>query len=454
MENNMLTMIRIDDLHPHPDNPRKDLGDLSELTESIKKQGVMQNLTVVPDQDGYKVIIGHRRMAAAKAAGLEEVPCVIRELDDRKQFEIMMEENMQRQDLTVPEQAYGFQMMFNWGYSIKDIAEKTGFSETTVYHRLQIAKLDKKILQSRQQDRNDMLQLTISDLYELEKIAVVKDRNQILKEARDSKNLRYLVNEYVEKNKREDNKKKYIRILEEMGIQEAPDKVIKNRYSNKYEMLECFSLDKMPEKELKIKGLKKEMKAWYMPVSKYDRTIWIYGEVSKKDLPEKSEYDLKREKEEADRKKLKKIKQSIDKDRKTFIQGIIAGDYPDPKQSDIPAIWEMLTEAAIYLNTHLYQENIGEWITGKRGYNQSEEDKEKIAMTDLTNMEMLIVLTDYRADDAELVDWEGRYNTYGLAEGIELFHDVLSFWGFSVNDEEQIKVLNGEHELYRKSDKK
>lgn len=65
-------------LHPHPDNPRKALGDLTELTESIRKNGVMQNLTVIPDDedfDSFTVLIGHRRLAAAKAAHVLELPC-------------------------------------------------------------------------------------------------------------------------------------------------------------------------------------------------------------------------------------------------------------------------------------------------------------------------------------------------------------------------------------------
>ena len=75
-----LVMLPVDVLYPHPDNPRKKLGDLSELAASIKAKGVMQNLTVVPKEGTafeYTIIIGHRRHAAAKKAGLREVPCVI-----------------------------------------------------------------------------------------------------------------------------------------------------------------------------------------------------------------------------------------------------------------------------------------------------------------------------------------------------------------------------------------
>lgn len=110
-----LVYIPITEIHSHPDNPRKELGDLSELAESIKVKGVMQNLTVVPRAEGgYTVIIGHRRMGASKLAGLTELPCVIVEMSDKDQVATMLLENMQRSDLTVYEQAQGFQMMFDF----------------------------------------------------------------------------------------------------------------------------------------------------------------------------------------------------------------------------------------------------------------------------------------------------------------------------------------------------
>ncbi|MBR2591438.1 MAG: ParB N-terminal domain-containing protein, partial [Oscillospiraceae bacterium] len=106
MEHRQFTGINIalDHLHPHPDNPRKNLGDISELTESIRKNGIMQNLTVIPikeDDDPnkweYRILIGHRRAAAAKEANLLRVPCnVVFDMDPREQVAIMLEENMQR----------------------------------------------------------------------------------------------------------------------------------------------------------------------------------------------------------------------------------------------------------------------------------------------------------------------------------------------------------------------
>ena len=77
----------IEYLVPHPQNPRKDLGDLEELTASIKENGIYQNLTVIPineeapdEEPKYMVVIGHRRLEAAKRAGLKEVPCAIEEI--------------------------------------------------------------------------------------------------------------------------------------------------------------------------------------------------------------------------------------------------------------------------------------------------------------------------------------------------------------------------------------
>ena len=101
--------IPVSKLWRHPDNPRKDLGDVTELAESIKVNGVLQNLTVVPligeitkkwDGESYRVIIGHRRLAAAKIAGLTELPCIVAEMTEKEQLSTMLVENMQRSDLT------------------------------------------------------------------------------------------------------------------------------------------------------------------------------------------------------------------------------------------------------------------------------------------------------------------------------------------------------------------
>ena len=130
---NQIFQVGIGKLKPHPKNPRTDVGDVSELAESIAANGIFQNLTVVKsDNDTYTVVIGHRRLAAAQLAGLQELPCVISEMDEKTQIATRLSENIQRSSLTVIEEAKGFQMMFDLGASMKEITAKTGLSETTV----------------------------------------------------------------------------------------------------------------------------------------------------------------------------------------------------------------------------------------------------------------------------------------------------------------------------------
>lgn len=167
--------IPVNMIYPHPDNPRKDLGDLSELVESIKINGIMQNLTVVQNGDRYRVLIGHRRLAAAKLAGLAEVPCVITEKTPQEQIGIMLVENMQRTDLTTYEQAQGFQMMLNMGESVESISEKVGFSQSTVRRRVKLLDLDEEKFRKAEARGG-----TLFDYAELDKIESPELKNEVL----------------------------------------------------------------------------------------------------------------------------------------------------------------------------------------------------------------------------------------------------------------------------------
>ena len=173
-----VTRIPIDKLHPHPQNPRLDIGDVTELAESIKAKGVLQNLTVVPNNaewTDFTIIIGHRRYAAAKLAGLTEVPCAVMEMTEKEQIQTMMVENMQRTDLTLFEQANGFQMMLDLGSPVDEISAKTGFSDTTVRRRLKWMELDREKLKEKCAQ-----QISIADLDSLSQINDLAMRNECL----------------------------------------------------------------------------------------------------------------------------------------------------------------------------------------------------------------------------------------------------------------------------------
>ena len=207
-----LVLLPVDKLLPHPDNPRKDLGDLQELADSIKANGVLQNLTVVsleseaaewsalskqyqehPTEEVrnimnrittnqptngeglFRVVIGHRRLAAAKLAGLAEVPCVISSMDYREQVRTMLMENIQRADLTVYEQAQGFQMMLDLGDSVEAVAEKSGFSQSTVRRRVKLLELDPKKFK-----KSESRGATLFDYMELDKVESPETKNKLL----------------------------------------------------------------------------------------------------------------------------------------------------------------------------------------------------------------------------------------------------------------------------------
>ena len=185
-ERNQVVLIQTDELHPHPDNPRKDLGDLTELADSIKANGVLQNLTVVPRivtgnllgntwQDGYTVVIGHRRLAAAKLAGLKELPCIVSDMGLRDQVRTMLMENIQRADLTIYEQAQGFQMMMDMGDTVEDIARKSGFSQSTVRRRVKLLALDQEKLKASVERGANLM-----DYMELDKIEDPALKNEVL----------------------------------------------------------------------------------------------------------------------------------------------------------------------------------------------------------------------------------------------------------------------------------
>lgn len=173
----MITNVEVTKLLQHPDNPRKSIGDVTELAESIKARGILQNLTVVPAENGlYTVIIGHRRLAAAKQAGLAEVPCAVVDMDYKTQLSTMLLENMQRSDLTVYEQAQGMQMMFDLGVPVAEIVEKTGFAETTVRKRLKIATLPTEQMQQAVERGG-----TLENYVQIADIKDEKERRELLK---------------------------------------------------------------------------------------------------------------------------------------------------------------------------------------------------------------------------------------------------------------------------------
>jgi len=134
-------MIPVEQIRPNPEQPRKALGDLRELTESIREKGVLEPLLVrfMPREDCYYIISGERRYHAARAAGLREVPAIEKMADDAETLEIALIENIQRKDLTPFEEADGLQRLAEqFDYTHEDVAKKLGKSRSSVSETLML----------------------------------------------------------------------------------------------------------------------------------------------------------------------------------------------------------------------------------------------------------------------------------------------------------------------------
>lgn len=141
-------MIAIDRLEPNPGQPRIEIGDLTELTASIREKGVLEPLLVRPSEVGgrFMIISGERRYRAAREAGLREVPCIEMDVDDRAVAEIALIENLQRKDLTPFEEADGLQVLVErFGYTHEEVSKKIGKSRSSVTEALAIAALPEEV---------------------------------------------------------------------------------------------------------------------------------------------------------------------------------------------------------------------------------------------------------------------------------------------------------------------
>src|ERR1700733_9465237 len=139
--------LHVSRLTPHPANVRDDLGDLTDLADSIREHGILQPIVVqsVPAGGGqFQIVAGHRRYAAARKAGLDMVPVVIRDsAEPAKVVELMLVENLQRADLNPMDKAEAMGKLRSHGYSTLDIAKAIGVSDATVYQFLSLLRLDK-----------------------------------------------------------------------------------------------------------------------------------------------------------------------------------------------------------------------------------------------------------------------------------------------------------------------
>lgn len=142
--------VKLSEIEPNPDQPRKnfDKAALDELSENIKKYGLIQPIVVRSTLMGtYQIVAGERRWRASMQAGLKTVPVIIKDLDDAQTMEIAIIENLQREDLNPIEMAKGFKsLMDTFSLTQEEVAEKVGKSRSAVANTLRLLELGKYVI--------------------------------------------------------------------------------------------------------------------------------------------------------------------------------------------------------------------------------------------------------------------------------------------------------------------
>lgn len=149
METGRVVFLPARSIQPNPAQPRKifRVDALAELSDSIRRHGILQPLTVRRSGNGYELIAGERRLRAAQMAGLSEIPCLVMQMDDRESGMAAMIENLQRQDLDFIEEAMGIShLMSLFEMSQEQTARMLGKSQSAVANKLRILRHSPAVL--------------------------------------------------------------------------------------------------------------------------------------------------------------------------------------------------------------------------------------------------------------------------------------------------------------------
>lgn len=142
--------LALDEVTPNPRQPRKSFDEdkLTDLAESIREHGVMQPILVTPRDGKYMIIAGERRYRASVRAGLQTIPALVRDMDDRQVLELALIENVQRDDLTPVEEASAYNILIeDYGYTQERLAQRMGKSRSAIANATRLLALPEDVLQ-------------------------------------------------------------------------------------------------------------------------------------------------------------------------------------------------------------------------------------------------------------------------------------------------------------------
>lgn len=148
-DSEIIHKIKISEIEPNKNQPRRTFNSesIDELSESIKKYGVIQPIIVTKKDNFYEIIAGERRWRASKKAGLSEMPCIIREDEEKQNKEIALIENIQREDLNPIEKARSFRtLMDEYGLTQQQLAETIGISRSALANTVRLLNLDPRVI--------------------------------------------------------------------------------------------------------------------------------------------------------------------------------------------------------------------------------------------------------------------------------------------------------------------
>ena len=455
-----MVMLPIGQLRNHPKNVRKVYADIDDLADSIRTRGVIQNLTVVPAPgheealDLFYVVIGNRRLQAAQKAGLSKLPCSIAfNMPEREQISIMVTENMQRSNLSLIEQAEGFQLMLDLGETVQTIHEKTGLSETTVRHRLKLSELGVDQIRKRQareeKESERYFQLSIKDYEYLEKIKSVKQRRDILDKAENSSNLRWRVDTELKAQQQAEELKKFGKAMLKLGIV-RDDK--KGSWHSGYEQIKSYRIEAgLPDSVgLPKKYQGKEKKMYWC--DSYG-TVYIMAPV-KKENKTKTAADLEREAQDRRRKEIKDILTAMNAETDQFVRDLCTGAHS--RQADPDALKDILWNLATRVHSNgapcmLDVRVFAAFMKKTSNYwAMKDEDCAEVAKMPVWLQMLIAAATRYDQNRfQQLVSYYAQYNRES-AEGVLDWYEFLHQLGFSFSKNEYYDIMAGRSELYTK----
>lgn len=425
-----LVYIPIEKLFPHPDNPRKELGDLTELVDSIKAKGIMQNLTVVPKgKDTYTVVIGHRRLGASKVAGLNELPCVIANMSPKEQIATMVAENMQRSDLTIYEEACGMQMMLDFGDTLENVSEQTGLSKTTVRRRVKLLDLDREKFQA-SLNRG-------ATLMDYEKLDKIKD-NELKNKALDAIGTQNFAWEYQKALKAEKEKEIAEEVIEKLNTFAKPVEDVKPLKYIQYISLTGNGKFEIPDNAGIVK--------YFYHINDNSTWVGLYTEKTEADIEEENNRSEKAAKTERKKAVHSDVAQRAFELRKEFIR------YASISSKECTEELIKFAFASIIKNQTNYRVSTDEEFCMFAGL--GEDDSVRGAISDIisgdfgmTAKRALLIGAYCNFHDSERESYSDYNCKYKQNEKLETIYNFLEKIGYECSDEERA-WRDGTHEIF------